>query len=164
MSEQVTSGLEWRKPREEGYLKELPSGNWARLRPVTPDMLLVTGEIPDILTPLVMKMLFEGIDNKDLEVVTKPENMLEHAKETIDFFNSFCKLAFVEPKIVDNPRSDDEMHILDVTVEDRGFVFQLCIQPVEVLRSFRLESARNVDALPESGEVQPDTKQPDSGA
>ena len=50
MADKPTSGREWRKARVEGFLKLLPSGLSAYLRPVTPLALMtVLGEIPDSL-------------------------------------------------------------------------------------------------------------------
>lgn len=134
-----TSGAAWRQPRTEGYLKELPSGAVARLRPVSPDQLIVAGEVPDILTPLVLKMLFQGSDGSELtKLVTSNEESLTHARGTMTLINAVCRAAFVQPRIVAEPATDDEISIDDVTVLDRYFVFQLATQPAEVLRDFRL--------------------------
>lgn len=156
-----TGGKEWRAPREEGYVKQLPSGNVARLRPVTPDQLLTTGEVPDILTPLVVRMLFEGADGSELTQLTDPQKLVENAGATVVLFNTICRLAFVEPRIVANPQGDDEISIDDVPLLDRSFVFSLCTQPAEVLRDFMFPAATTVETLPDGqGDGQP-TERPD---
>lgn len=152
-----TSGAAWRQPRTEGYTKELPSGSFARLRPVSPDQLITTGEVPDILTPLVLKMLFQGSDGSELAQLTQSGELLSHAGETVKLINAICRLAFVQPRIVDDPQSDDEISIDDVAIIDRSFVFQLVTQPAEVLRDFRLSpTITDVATVPdEQGDGEP---------
>lgn len=152
-----TSGAAWRQPRTEGYTKELPSGAVARLRPVSPDQLIAAGEVPDILTPLVLKMLFQGSDGSELSQLTQPEQVLSHAGETVKLINAICRLAFVQPRIVDDPQTDDEISIDDVAIIDRSFVFQLVTQPAEVLRDFRLSpTTTDVATVPDGeGDGQP---------
>ena len=52
---QITSGVKWRQPREEGIIVPLPSGNVARLRPVALDVMISSGKLPDMLTPVAAK-------------------------------------------------------------------------------------------------------------
>lgn len=146
----ATPGASWRAPRTEGYVKQLPSGNWARLRPVTPDQLIVTGNVPDTLTPLVVKMLFHGSDGTELtQLVTSNEESLKHAEGTIKLINAVCRAAFVAPRIVADPKTDDEITIDDVTVLDRYYVFQLATQPAEVLRDFMFQPGGDVEPVPD---------------
>jgi hypothetical protein len=144
-----TAGSAWRQPRTEGYVKQLPSGNVARLRPVSPDQLLTTGEVPDILTPLVVRMLFEGADGSELSQLSDPSAVVQNAGATVQLFNTICRLAFVEPRIVADPQGDDEISINDVPLLDRGFVFQLVTQPAEVLRDFMFPESGTVAAVPD---------------
>lgn len=157
-----TSGKEWRQPREEGYEKMLPSGKVARLRPVSPDQLIASGDVPDILTPLVLKMLYHGSDGSELtQLVTSSEESLAHARGTMTLINAVCRAALVQPRIVDNPQADDEINIDDVEVLDRYFVFQLATQPAEVLRDFMFPETGAVATVPDGeGNGQP-TERPD---
>lgn len=157
----VTAGSMWRSAREQGYLKQLPSGNYARLRPVALDKLLLGGEIPDILTPLVVKMLMDGADRVGLDEFLSEkgtENALSQFAEMISLVNLICIAAFVEPKIVTSPQAEDEISIDDLDMADRGLVFNLALQPVEVLRRFRLESRPDVETVPDGEQVGPKTK------
>lgn len=140
----ITSGRAWRQPREEGFVKALPSGNVARLRPVDMSALLASGEIPDILTPLAVSTIMDGADTEKL---ANPEDLAEHTSEMIRFFNLVCKAAFLEPRIVDDPQGDDEISIEDVELQDRSFVYALATQPAEVLRTFRLRETPDVDPV-----------------
>ncbi|MCB0184342.1 MAG: hypothetical protein KDE31_08760 [Caldilineaceae bacterium] len=163
-----TPGIDWRKPRVEGYMQQLPSGNWARLRPVAPEALIVSGNIPDVLTPLVSRMLYEGIDKTaetleqalsgteagdvDMDKVT---TALKRMGEMVDAFDAVCVAAFVSPRIVAEPDADDEIAIDDLTLNDKLHVFYLATQPAEVLRFFRYEPPADVAAVAnEPGDAQ----------
>lgn len=151
----VTSGVVWRSAREQGYLKQLPSGNWARLRPVALDRLLISGEIADLLTPLVVKMVMEGADTVSLDTFLNnvtTERALGTVAETIQLLDLVCKAAFIEPRIVDNPQADDEISLSDLLLEDKGLVFSLAMQPAEELRRFCLEPSADVASVSDRNE------------
>ncbi len=162
----VTTGSMWRSARETGFVKQLPSGNWARLRPVGLERLITGGEIPDLLTPLVTKMFLDGADSVDLDTFLAqrgPEKTLAQMGEMIALLDAVCKAAFVEPRIVDNPQAEDEIGIEDLDLQDKSFVFHLVQQPVAVLRRFRLEPSADVAAVPDGQQVEPAAQQPRRG-
>jgi len=150
MSEmQPTRGIDWRKPREEGYLLALPSGNTARIRPVALDVLLRHGEIPDILTPLIAKMIYEGVDTDELDRLLSVETLAEQSDEMLALIDAICTASFVQPRIVDEPQAEDEIAIADVDLADRGTVFSLAVLPARHLRSFCERQAAGVEAVPD---------------
>ncbi len=148
-SKKVTPASQWREAREVGYIKELPSGKYARLRAVSPDMLLQhIPDIPNVLKKLVLDMLFGGKDSSPQELLSADNNRTEEERAAaLELCNIVCKLAFVEPKVVDEPVNDDEISIYDIDIVDRGFVFALAVQPAEVLRTFRFESTQGVESI-----------------
>lgn len=139
---QVTSGSLWRKPREEGVVVPLPSGNIARLRPVALDVMITSGKLPDMLTPLAAKTLWTEMEPEDIGDVS------ELATGMADLFGFVCKAAFIEPKVVDNPKKEDEISLDDIDFRDKAAVFQLAIQPAEVLQKFRDGQIAGLAALP----------------
>jgi hypothetical protein len=168
MTQTPTSGKAWREAREVGYVKQLPSGMWARLRHVTPDQLLrMNGEIPNRISPLVVELVFQGADESKLNQITsgakEGADPTDWATTTLDLINSICKIAFVEPRIVDDPQNDDEVAIEDIDLSDRGFVFQLCIQPAEVLRRFRTGQESDLEPLQNRKQVRAAAKQARKG-
>lgn len=136
-----TTGAVWRKPREEGELITLPSGNTARLRPVALDVLITSGELPDLLTPIAAKTLWTEVDIDSIAEVA------ETAAAAAELVGLVCRASFLEPHIVEEPTEDDEISLNDIDFTDKLAVFQIATQPVEVMRKFREEQERNVAAV-----------------
>lgn len=151
-----TSAGEWRRPYEEGEVVELPSGFRARLRPVAVDSLIAQGEIPDMLTPIAARMLYEG---EELDDVTEKTDL---ARGYMQLINQIVPAAFLEPRVVDEfveVEQDDgtvvkerrelgegEIGLSHIDFADKLTVFQLAINPVEVLRRFRRQQEADVAA------------------
>lgn len=128
----------------------LPSGNIARLRPVALDTLLASGDIPDFLTPIVGRMLFE--DQEEGEVFDAG-NLVP---ETVRLIDLVVRASFIEPRVVDDPQADDEIGLADISAQDKGEVFALATQPARVLASFSDDQAQGLDPLSDGeGDEQP---------
>lgn len=147
---QVTPAAVWRAPRLEGYLKQLPSGRMARLRPVSPADLLLRDDLPSLVKPVIARMLFEGIDNPTREIRQMVEqgegDPRQTSREAMVLYDLVCRLAFVEPQIVDNPQADKEIHIDDVELLDRNFVFNICTLGANALRDFHYDPQVEAEA------------------
>jgi len=152
----VTSGREWRRRREEGTLVQLPSGNVARLRPVSLLSLMKRGRIPDPLSGMIDQMIAQG---------ERPSVSLETYQDFADLIGLVCQVAFVEPRIVDEPTADDEIGLDDVGFEDQTYVFNWAQQEIRFLMPFRpgQESGGDLEAAP-GGDDLSDQAQRDSGA
>lgn len=140
---QVTSAAAWRQPREEGYVVTLPSGNAARLRPVALDVLITSGSLPDLLTPVAASTLFQ---ERELSAIGEQGQVAQQYAELI---NAVVPAAFLEPRVVENPTADDEISLDDVDFSDKVAVFQLATAGAVALRTFRERQAASVDALPD---------------
>lgn len=155
-----TRGIDWRKPREEGFLLALPSGNSATIRPVALDVLLRQGKIPDLLTPLVAKMIYEGVDTDELDKLLSVEKLAEQSDEMLALIDAICAAAFLEPRIVEQPQAEDEIAIEDVELADRGTVFSLAVLPANDLRRFLQRQASAVEPVPDGDGDEPEAEQP----
>lgn len=142
-----TKGVDWRKPREEGFILALPSGNAARIRPVALDVLLRNGDIPDLLTPFVAQMVYQGVNTDELDKLLSPEKLTEQSTEMLKLIDAVVMAAFVEPRIVPDPQADDEISIEDVELADRGTVFSLAVLPANELRKFLTRQAASVEPV-----------------
>ncbi len=147
----ITPASEWRKVREEGTVVKLPTSQfWVRLRPVALDMLLYQeGGIPDLLTPIAAKMLWDEIPRKSI---------LEDVKFAQDFaalVNHVVPSAFLEPRIHVGPGdpADDEILSDDIPFSDKLEVFQLVIQSAEELVKFRDKQIGSLVSLPQREDV-----------
>lgn len=147
----VTPASEIRSMREQGVPQTLLSGIKVQMRTVTPDRLLRSGRVPDILTPLVNKMLFESVPNEELDKFIEPREQTKENLEMIDSLNVVCEEALLYPRIVADPVADDEIRADDLTLADRGWVFKLAFQEAHILRRFRLEQTRDVEVGDDSG-------------
>jgi len=160
MADQPTKGTDWRKPREEGFLLDLPSGNVVRIRPVALDVLLRQGEIPDLLTPFVAKMVYQGVDTDELDSLLSAEKLTEQSTEMLVLIDAVVTAAFLEPRIVAEPQADDEISIADVELADRGTVFSLAVLPANELRRFLERQAASVEPVPDGDGDGAETEQP----
>ena len=158
-----TSGASWRKAREEGELIELPSGNLARLRAVSPLALVASGEIPDMLTPLVAQVLSQGVDatqetiNRVIAGIESDDSEAPDVREAFaglkrmtSAFDAICAAVFVSPKVVENPTGDDEISPDDLDLADKLHAVHLATQPLAVLQRFRYEPPADVAVVHDS--------------
>ena len=143
MTEQMTptTGLAWRKPRQEGYTIVLASGNSATLRPVALDLLITSGKLPDLLTPIAAKTLW---------VETAPSTLADQAelaKGFADLINLIVPLAMLSPRVVEQPQADDEISLDDIDFQDKLIIFQLATGGATALRSFRQRQAADLEPV-----------------
>lgn len=140
----ATAAVLWRKAREEGVLITLPSGNVAKLKPVALDSLLLAGRIPDMLTPIVAKMLWadEGTETDQIAEV------VEMAKGFADLVNLIIPAVFVEPVVIaEGEPGEGEITLDDISFEDKVTVFQLATSGAATLTKFREKQVRDLAAL-----------------
>lgn len=116
------------------------------MKPVQLDRLLLAGKVPDILTPLVMRMLFgtkpddpefpDEIKDPATHYLTKKRTEAQEAIEFIESVDVICRESLV-----------DAAAIPYLSIADRMWVFKLALMRAEVLSTFRHEPARDVEAV-----------------
>lgn len=146
MTLQPTAGSVWRNPREEGVVVLLPSGNAARLRPVGFDLIVRLGRLP------------EGLVSVAIDAINGGEGKFEAPKtrkdvETyVDFYNAICECSFIQPRIVTEPKGEDEIALEDLSWADKKYVSQFLNLPAAHLAVFRQEQTGDVGAVhPDAG-------------
>ena len=136
----ITSAAAWREPRENGFVVTLPSGNTARIRPVALDVMIQDGRLPDLLSPIAARSLWTETDVEEIGKVG------ELATGMAELFGYVCKASFIEPRVVDGEDlGEGEISLSDVCFDDKAFVFQLAIQPAQVLHRFCEQQTRDVE-------------------
>lgn len=128
------------------------TGRHVRLRTLDAPTLLKEGKMPDILTPLVIKSVYQELADKELrEFLGQNRGNLEGALslfETIDFV--------AEKAIADGTK------VKELTLAEKRWIFRLAMSPAEVLITFRYDEDDDVADVVESDEVQP-VAQPGDG-
>lgn len=123
-----------------------------RLRTLDAPTLLREGKMPDILTPLVIKSVYEELSDKEVRgFLSQSRGSKEEAlatMEAIDFI--------VERTIVDNTK------VKNLTLGERRWIFRLVMGPAEILTTFRYDPDADVEPVVEGNEIQsatePDTE------
>ena len=138
-----TTAAQWRKPREEGELVPLPSGNWARLRPADLLKMVRAGTIPDMLSPVAAKAIWT---EQDPEAIGES---FELAQQYDELLAIVLPAVFVEPKVAmaDAEPAADEISMEDIELADRTAAFNLAIMGASAMRNFRQQQEERVAAL-----------------
>lgn len=112
----------------------LPTGPIVKVRkPKLLDMF-ASGQIPGELINLAR-------NKTEDELNKKIEGNPEARKKTLEMMNAVVKAAFVEPKIVDEPDYDkQEIHVDDLDMSDKLFVYKIAMGGTEELKKFREQS------------------------
>jgi len=140
-----TKGSDWRRPRVEGETVRLPSGNVAVLRPVALDHLIISGKLPDLLTPIAAKSLWTETDTATIA------DQVETAKGFAELVNLIVPAALLLPRVVDNAQDDDdEIELADIEFADKVAIFQLSTGGSTVLRTFREQQEKHVEPVSDS--------------
>lgn len=115
-----------------------------RLRAVDAPTLLKEGKMPDILTPLVVKSIYQELDDKELRhFVGQQKETVEDALKHIDALN------FIAAKTI-----ADSTKVEDLTLAEKRWIFRLVMGPAELLVTFRYDPNPDVESLAEGEDVQ----------
>lgn len=151
----VTSGAEWRKPREEGALLLLPSGRVVRVRAISLDTCVILGFIPDGLSRLVIDV-FMGKESLADTIET-----LAQLKDEIQYWEVLCRTCLLEPRVVDNPQAEDEISLEDLEPGDKQHIASVVLRPAHELRPFCQQQNAFMESILNQQALRP-TPQPDS--
>lgn len=118
-----------------------------RVRSADAKALLKEGNLPDILTPMVVKSVYQDISDRELrEFLGKPVTKVEDALAMADAID-----YVVEKHLVSGAKPGD------LTPAEKRWVFRLVMGSAESLVTFRLDETPDVESVPEGDEVQPAT-------
>lgn len=135
-----------RAMRKEGVEQTIPAtGRVLRLRTVEPYQLLKEGNIPDILTSLVVKGVYEDLSDEELRRFLAATR--ERVEDAIAYMES---LDLIARKAI-----ADDTDISDLSVAEKRWIFRLVLAPAELLATFRYEPGAVVEPVDEGENVQP---------
>jgi hypothetical protein len=134
----VTPASEFRRGREAGEIITLaPTGRVVRMRTVKPAHLLRLGTIPDVLTELVIKVLYGKITDAEYREFFTLQERKEAVIDLAESLRVVCTAALLEPRIVENPQADDEISIDDLEDSEQRIIFDLAMLEASSLSRFR---------------------------
>lgn len=150
----IMSAEEWRQPFEEGVRIQLPSGKWVKLRAISIDSLLSEGVIPDVLTSIASRTIWDEIPIDSLGTDYKL------GSEFTALINQLIPVAMVEPKVCKLGRAplSDEIELKHISFADKVAIFQVAIQPTEWLYSFRDKQIGSLEGVPDGEAVREDAE------
>jgi hypothetical protein len=147
----VTPAFEFRSVRERGEKITIKStGRIVRMRTVKPAYLLRLGKIPDPLSELVMGILYGKITSAQYEAFFDIAERKENAVELTESLRIVCTAALVEPRIVDDPQADNEIHIDDLEDREQRYIFDLALLEATDLSRFRRQQETDVEPVSQS--------------
>lgn len=134
LAEMNSRGIEFKIPGSDRIV---------RIRNLDAPTLLREGKMPDILTPLVIKSIYQEISDKEIrDFLGQNKTSANDALallETIDFV--------VERVLVDGAK------VKDLTLGEKRWLFRVAMEPAELLVTFRYDPNDDVADMDESGEV-----------
>lgn len=151
----LTPAAEFRRMREQGETVTIaPTGRRVRMRTVKPATLLREGHIPDMLAELVIGILYGKITEEQYQAFFSLNERKEHALELAESLRVVCAAALLEPRVVEDPQADDEIHIDDLEQGEQRFIFDLAFLEASGLRRFR--HLQETDVEPVAQEPEPE--------
>lgn len=150
----VTTPQSWRDSHACSVI--LPEcGNEVLIRPMDAWFFFKTGKIPNFLAGTVQGMIEGTIRRAEM-----PQEMdAEKTREFYLWLDELVKFCFVEPKVVDEPKGDDELGIDEIGRTDKLFIYYLFGSPANVIRNFRERQEQSV-ALVDAPKANGHTPQP----
>lgn len=138
---QITPASAWRRDYEDGIAVTMPhNGRTIRVRSVSVQYMVTMGRLPDSLTSLALGEIGVTGEQGTLSVDT--------LKQVGEFNQVIVTEALLEPRIVEDPQSDDEIAYHWLSPEDVDFIVEVVQQPVEQMRRFHPESVNSVEPVP----------------
>lgn len=135
---------EYRKMKKEGVEQILPyTGRRVRLRSVDAPTLLKEGQIPNILTPMIVKMVYQDINDNELRQYTeKNTGDAAHALAMLESLDFVAKHAIT-----------DGTKVEDLTISEKRYIFRLVMGAAELLITFRYDEDANVEDVPDGEDL-----------
>lgn len=129
--------------REQGWEHTLDSGRIVRLRTLEPHMLLADDMCPDILTPYLVKSLYEVGSHSPTAADFEVD--LEDRKRAIEYA---AMLDYIAAKSL-----ADDTDAAELTLAEKKLIMKFALAGAELLVNFRYPAKVDVDAVEEVNDV-----------
>jgi hypothetical protein len=149
-SEPVSTGVELlNEMRSKGIEQKIPGTERViRLRVIDAPALLRDGKMPDILTPLIIKSVYQDLTDKELrDFIAQPKGSVVDALSYLETMDFVCERTVA-----------DGTPVNDLTLAEKRWIFRLVMGPAELLTTFRYDPNLDVADVDESDEVRQDAE------
>lgn len=121
------------------------TGRVVKLRNLNAKDLLQDAKLPDILTPLVVKSVYQDTTDREIrELLGNQRSGTDDALKMLDTIDYVVGKAIADGTKVD-----------DLTLAEKRWIFRLALGPAELLITFRLDEESDVEPVAEGDKVQP---------
>jgi hypothetical protein len=140
----MTAAEKLAEMRTKGTEQKLPgTERMIRLRTLEAPELLREGKLPDILTPLVIKSVYQELTDKEVrEFLSVQRSNAAEALKMID------AMDFVVAKSI-----ADGTNVSDLTLAEKRWIFRLAMGPAELLITFRYDPNDDVEPVAEGEDI-----------
>jgi hypothetical protein len=131
--------------RTEGIEQLLPgTERVVHVRSIDAPAMLREGKMPDILTPLLIRSVYQDLDDDELRrFLGEPRENINEALALLETMDFVCKHALMDGTELD-----------DLTLAEKRWIFRLAMGPAEILTTFRYEPNPDVANMDEGEQVQ----------
>lgn len=135
--------------RNKGIEQEmLDTGRKIRLRHLDAGELLADNKMPDELTPLVVRSVYDDIgDDIIMKHLKKERTTRDEALAHIATLNYIAGKAIM-----------DDTKVEDLTLQEKRWIFRLVMGPADTLATFRLRQDPDVGSVDSGEDVSPSTE------
>src|SRR5574338_294558 len=132
--------------RERGIEQRIPgTDRVVRLRALDAPSLLREGKMPDILTPLVIRSVYQDLSDQELRnFLGQPKGSVTDALSLLETMDFVCERSIM-----------DDTSLADLTLGEKRWIFRLVMGPAELLCTFRYDPALDVEYLDEGEDLSP---------
>jgi hypothetical protein len=129
--------------RESGWEQTFSTGRRVRLRTLEPDMLLKDGDIPDVLTPLLLRSLYGDDRNTAVkEFMDQPLGTKQDAFAYVEMLNLICAKSIC-----------DGTKVEELTLAEKRLVFRFALGSSELLVEFEYKPPPDVASVAQGNDV-----------
>ena len=138
--------------KERGIEQIIPGTNrLIRLKTVDAQSFLRSGNMPDILTPLVVRSVYADLSDDEVRsFLGKPKESIPDAIALLDTIDFVCTKTIM-----------DGTPLEELTLGEKRWIFRLVMSPAELLISFRYDPELDVEFVDEVEDVRDVAEQSD---
>lgn len=126
--------------RQKGWEQTIPTtGRVICLRAVEPGELLMSDDCPDILTPLMLRSVYEELTDREIRAwLEQPLARKEDALAYLQMLDIICTKGIA-----------DGTPVSALTLGEKKFIFRFVLGPAEMLVLFRYQAPADVAPAPQ---------------